>query len=82
MRANGLHAQGFQAAFIHHHDTRGAIANLAGIGRGDDAAFLQELHALNAFQGGVSADAFVGGVHLARGMAFGVEHGHRQDFVL
>jgi hypothetical protein len=52
---------------------------LAGMEQPDKA--LQQLDRANALQAGVSADAFVSGVHFASGLTFGVEDRHRQDFV-
>ena len=54
-----LHIQLFQALFINNHDARCAVANLAGRRSGNNAAFGQQLDALNAFKAGIKANAFI-----------------------
>src|SRR5690606_6656966 len=48
-----------QRLFRDDHHARGAVADLAGGGGGDRPAFLQQLHALDAFEADVEADALV-----------------------
>jgi len=74
-----LCTQGFQAAFIHHHHGRSAVADLAGVGRADHATFLQQLDAGDAFQRRVGAHAFVLRVQLAQRTGLGTAGLHRHD---
>ena len=74
-----LCTQGFQAAFIHHHHGRSAVADLAGVGRADHATFLQQLDARDALQRRVGAHAFVLRVQLAQRTGFGTAGLHRHD---
>ena len=62
------------------HHARGAVADLAGGGRGDPAALLQQLHRAHAVQADVEADAFVDVV--ADDLAFLVQAVDGQDLVL
>jgi hypothetical protein len=56
---NRRQAIGLQRLFRHDHDRRRSITDLRGGRGGERATFLQQLHARNAFQRRVKADAFI-----------------------
>jgi hypothetical protein len=58
MRASGVRLWVF--SFADDEYAGGAVADLAGVGGADDAAFLQQFYGGDAFEGCGAADAFVG----------------------
>jgi len=76
----GLDAQVLEALFRNDHHARGAVADLAGRGGGQAAVFPQQLHALDAFEAGVEANALVDRVD--RDIAVGVGDLKTDDLVL
>ncbi len=74
------HAQRLQAVGVDHHHPRGAVADLAGRGRAQQAALQDRLHARDPFERGVETDAFVDRVQVL--VAVGQGDGDGNDFVL
>jgi len=77
-----LDAQRLEPLLVDHHHAGRAVADLAGVGRRDVAAFTQRLHAGDAFERGLHADALVGRVLVAAAAAVGQTHVDRHHLGL
>ena len=77
----GREAQRFEATLVDHQQAGRAVADLAGVGRGNCTAFLKDLDRRDAGQAGIETDAFIDGVHLGRHRAVGHANRQRNDLV-
>ena len=75
------HTQRLQAALVDHQQAAGAVADLAGVGRADHAAGLQQLDRRDRLQRHVEADAFIHRMQLAVCGTVLKAHRQRHDLI-
>ena len=78
----GLHIQATQPALVDDQHTTRTIAHLAGVGRRDQAAPLEQFDVLNALKRRLEANAFIDGMHILGKRTARVAYRHRQYFPL